>query len=64
MTRPVVVVWDVRSRGEYTGENTRQNRRPGHIPGATHLEWLEMMDEKTHTFKPAGRCGASWNRMA
>ena len=51
---PVVVVWDVRSRGEYTGENTRQNRRPGHIPGATHLEWLEMMHEKTHTFKPAG----------
>ena len=52
--KPGVAVWDVRSHGEYTGENTRGNRRPGHIPGAAHLEWLEMMDETTHTFKPAG----------
>ena len=51
--RPEVVVWDVRSRGEYTGETSRNNRRPGHIPGAVHLEWLEMMDQDTHTFKPA-----------
>ena len=51
--KPETVVWDVRSRGEYTGENTRSNRRPGHIPGASHLEWLEMIDDKTNTFKPA-----------
>ena len=51
---PDVVVWDVRSRGEYLGGNTRNNRRPGHIPGATHLEWLEMIDKETHTFKLAG----------
>ena len=50
---PGTVVWDVRSREEYTGESVRGNRRPGHIPGATHLEWLEMIDDKTHTFKPA-----------
>ena len=47
------VVWDVRNRAEYTGETPRRNRRPGHIPGATHLEWVEMMDPKTHMFKPA-----------
>ena len=51
--KPGAVVWDVRSQEEYTGENSRHNQRPGHIPGATHLEWLEMMDEKSHTFKPA-----------
>ena len=51
--RPESVVWDVRSRAEYTGENTRGNRRSGHIPGAKHLEWLEMVDEHTHAFKPA-----------
>ena len=50
--RPGVVVWDVRSLEEYTGENARHNKRPGHIPGATHLEWVEMIDEETHTFKP------------
>ena len=51
--KPGTVVWDVRTREEYTGENPRHNRRPGHIPGATLLEWLEMMDERTHTFRPA-----------
>ena len=51
--RPEMVVWDVRSRGEYTGETARNNRRPGHIPGAKNLEWLEMIDEESHTFKPA-----------
>ena len=50
--KPDVAVWDVRTTGEYNGENARRNRRPGHIPGAVHLEWLEMMDEDTHTFKP------------
>lgn len=50
--KPDVAIWDVRTTGEYNGENARRNRRPGHIPGAVHLEWLEMMDEDTHTFKP------------
>ncbi len=50
---PEVVVWDVRNRGEYTGEAIRTNRRGGHIPGARHLEWSEMMDDRTHTFKSA-----------
>ena len=53
-SQPKVAVWDVRGLEEYTGENARRNKRPGHIPGASHLEWLEMMDEETHTFKPAG----------
>ena len=51
--KPDVVVWDVRSRGEYTGDSPRHNKRPGHIPGARNLEWLEMIDAKTHIFKPA-----------
>ena len=41
--REDVVIWDVRSRGEYTGEDPRQNKRGGHIPGAVHLEWLELL---------------------
>lgn len=40
--RPDVVIWDVRSREEHTGENPRQNRYGGHIPGAVHLEWLDL----------------------
>ena len=50
---PEVVVWDVRTRAEYSGDNPRRNRHPGHIPGAAHLEWDEMMDHQTGMFKPA-----------
>lgn len=40
--REDVVIWDVRSRAEHTGDDPRENRRAGHIPGAVHLEWLEL----------------------
>jgi thiosulfate/3-mercaptopyruvate sulfurtransferase len=50
---PHTVLWDVRSWAEYTGENTRGNRRAGHMPGAAHLEWLDLMDREGHTFKDA-----------
>ncbi len=53
MNSPDVVVWDVRSRGEYEGTTTRGNRRPGRIAGAVHLEWLELVDGRTHLLKPA-----------
>jgi thiosulfate/3-mercaptopyruvate sulfurtransferase len=48
-----VVVWDVRSDGEYSGANSRGNQRVGHIPGAKHLEWFNVMGPDTHLFKPA-----------
>ena len=53
LDKPGVAVWDVRTPEEYKGENVRHNRRPGHIPGVTHLEWLEMVDAETHILKPA-----------
>ena len=37
-----VVVWDVRSREEHTGEDPRENKHGGHIPGAVHMEWLDL----------------------
>ena len=36
------VIWDVRTRGEHTGKDKRANKRGGHIPGAAHLDWLDM----------------------
>lgn len=46
------VIWDVRSRGEYVGEVTRGNKHAGHIPGAIHLEWNDMIrDDGTGKFK-------------
>lgn len=49
-----VVLWDVRSTAEYEGSNSRGNKRVGHVPGAVHLEYLNVMDRETHRFKPAG----------
>lgn len=45
------VLWDVRSDGEWDGSASR-NKRAGHIPGAVHLEWFNVMDRETHRFKP------------
>ena len=47
------VVWDVRSDGEWDGSAARGNKRAGHIPGAIHLEWFNLMDRETHRFKSA-----------
>ena len=52
--KPDVVVWDVRSDGEWDGSASRGNKRVGHVPGAVHLEWFNVIDRETHQFKPAG----------
>ncbi|TNF33120.1 MAG: sulfurtransferase [Gammaproteobacteria bacterium] len=40
---PGVRIWDARSHAEYTGEKAF-SKRGGHIPGAIHLEWTDLMD--------------------
>lgn len=52
------VLLDVRSDGEWTGENARGTKRGGRIPGAVHLEWLHYVDSQTEKFKPAGQLRA------
>ena len=47
------VIWDVRSDGEWDGSEARGNQRVGHVPGAIHLEWFNVMDRATHRFRPA-----------
>ena len=49
--KPDVAVWDIRSRDEFTGASDRGNARRGHVPGARHLEWSELVNEADHTFK-------------
>lgn len=36
-------VWDARSAAEYSGEKVVNAQRGGHIPGAHHLEWTELL---------------------
>ena len=47
-----LALWDARSRKEYLGLSNFA-RHPGHIPGAIHLDWLELMDrERNLRLKP------------
>ena len=41
---PSVVIWDTRSPGEFNGTVVRADRG-GHIPGATHLNWVDLQKE-------------------
>ena len=37
---------------EYDGTVNRRNRRKGHVAGAVHLQWSDLMEADTHRFKP------------
>ncbi|WP_236014062.1 sulfurtransferase [Marinobacterium alkalitolerans] len=37
-------VWDARSEAEYRGEKVVNAQRGGHIPGAFHLEWTDLLE--------------------
>ena len=54
--RPQSVFWDTRSLAEFHGAGEGHGKpppRPGHIEGAVHLDWLELIEPDTKTFKPA-----------
>ena len=42
---------DARSEAEFCGIDKRTNKRAGAIPGAKHLEWIDLIDKKTQRFK-------------
>lgn len=46
-------ILDVRSEAEFCGIAQRSNQRGGAIPGATNLEWSELIDPETQRFKTA-----------
>ena len=52
LTQKETQIVDARSRGEYCGAE-KTAKRNGAIPGATHIEWLEVLDGKSQRFKSA-----------
>jgi len=55
--KPKTIFWDTRTLGEYEGTAVGGGgapARPGHIPGAVHLEWIDLLDPVSKTLKPAG----------
>ena len=49
---PSVVLWNVRSDGEWSGANARGTQRGERIPGAVRMEWLTTLNEPVRTLKP------------
>lgn len=43
---------DARSEDEYCGTSALKNARAGAVPGAKHLEWVDLIDESTQRFEP------------
>lgn len=43
---PNFAVWDARGADEYNGQKATAHRN-GHIPGAIHCEWTELMDRES-----------------
>jgi thiosulfate/3-mercaptopyruvate sulfurtransferase len=48
---------DARSEGEFCGIEKAKNKRAGAIPGAKHLEWIDLLDKETQRFKTADEIG-------
>jgi thiosulfate/3-mercaptopyruvate sulfurtransferase len=48
----VAQIVDARSVAEFSGEQAMA-KRGGHVPGAERLEWSDLLDGKTKTFKSA-----------
>lgn len=44
LLNPATVVWDTRREAEYDGSEVRADRG-GHIPGAVHLNWVNLQKE-------------------
>ena len=48
---PSVAIIDARTPGFYTGKESDGNPRDGHIPGATNLSYLSVVNQDTYKFK-------------
>lgn len=61
---PAVQLWDTRRREEFTGEEETDNRRRGHLPGALHLAWTDLLsgdenDENPRFVLPREQLGSA-----
>ena len=49
---PDVQLWDTRREGEYLGTDETLNLRCGHVPGAVHLSWSDLLTEESREGAP------------
>ena len=46
---------DARSEREFCGIDKEKNKRAGAMPGAKHLDWVDLVDKETQRFKSAAQ---------
>jgi len=51
LTGDKLQIVDARTKDEFCGIDARKNKRAGAIPGATQLEWIDLIDKDSHRFK-------------
>jgi len=51
---PGLQIVDARSEAEFCGIDKAKNKRAGAIPGAKHLEWIDLIDKDTQRLKSPG----------
>ena len=44
---------DARSMDEHCGTEALKNKKSGAVPGARHLEWIDLIDKNSGRFKPS-----------
>jgi thiosulfate/3-mercaptopyruvate sulfurtransferase len=64
LSEATVQIVDTRSAAEYRGVDKLNNKKGGAIPGARHLEWIELVDAKTQRFKSASELGQLFKQAA
>ncbi len=53
LNQPAVTIIDARTHEFYNGSQSDGNPRSGHIPGATNLAYLDVVDQDNNKFKSA-----------
>jgi len=51
LNKPAVTIIDARNHGFYNGSESDGNPRSGHIPGASNLVFLDLVDQDNNKFK-------------
>jgi thiosulfate/3-mercaptopyruvate sulfurtransferase len=51
LNKPTVTIIDARTHEFYTGSQSDGNPRDGHIPGATNISYLDVIDQDNNKFK-------------
>lgn len=63
MDDPDVQILDVRGEAEWLRQEPTESSMAGHVPGAVHMVWTDVIDPETHRFRDAARLCARFTAL-